>query len=373
MTAEAESDVRLPYLRKYGWQSMAYSSLQKGMEYFLLPDVGYVSFSPIQGKVVTPVVLGDPICDRQNMGQMIDAFIAKYDDPIFMHITAPTAKILEQRGFYINEIGVETLIDVQQFTTKGGPKETLRQQCNRAKKDGLHVGELDIREVSKEEQKSITDEWLNKKANHDNELGFLVRPAVYDDELDVRKFFALKEWKIQGFVFFDPIYENGEVIGYMANILRTLGHLPYSLTDYIIVEAIGRLRQEGKKVLSLGWSPFVHVEDDGQFKHSKPLKELFRYTYDHCNYLYAFQSLAFHKDRYRPGLENTQQQKVYAATRHLLPVHMLHEIFRKMGMHPVTQTGECAIKCINEAIAGVPAELKKLLAATGKHLEHHEH
>jgi len=197
-----------------------------------------------------------------------------------------------------------------------------------------------------------------------------VRPAVYDDELDVRKFFAMKEWKIQGYVFFDPIYENGEPVGYLANILRTIGNRAYSLTDYIIIEAIEQFRQEGKKLLSLGWSPFHHVEDDGRFKYSPALKELFRYTYDHCNYLYAFQSLSFHKDRYRPGTENTKQTKVYCATRHMMPVGILHEVFKKMGMHPVSQTSECAAKCVSDALKGVPGELKKLMASTGGHASH---
>ncbi len=360
-TLAGTTDKRIPHLQKFGWQSMAYSSLQEGMEYFLDEHLGYVAYSPIKNKENTPVCLGDPICHKEESGKLLDKFLSEFSDPIFMHIRPETGKILEQRGFYINEIGVETVIDCQKFTTTGKSKETLRAQRNKAIKDGLTVGELDLTQVAEEELRYISNEWMTKKATHDNEMGFLVRPAVYGDELDVRKFFAFKDWQIQGFVFYDPIYENGEVVGYLANTLRTLGRRSYSVTDFINVEAIDRFKEEGIKYLSLGYSPFHLIDDSNEFNHSKPLKELFKYTYQKCNYMYAFQNLAFHKDRYRPGVENTQQIKLYCATKHKLPILCLYEVFHKMGMHPITQTKEYAMECMDKVIKGLPGEAKKLV------------
>src|SRR5260370_7475909 len=49
---------------------------------------------------------------------------------------------------------------------------------------------------------------------------FRSRP-VFDQEEDVRKFVAYdKEGKVAGFVFYDPMYRDGNVFGYSANISR---------------------------------------------------------------------------------------------------------------------------------------------------------
>ena len=151
----------------------------------------------------------------------------------------------------------------------------------------------------------VSDEWLHKKTVKDHELAFVVRPAVFEDEPDVRKFIAQKDGEVIGFVFFDPMYRDGKVYSYLANILRSMSDASYSVTDFIILEAIEQFRKEGREQLSLGWSPFLNVEDTDEFHHSKRLGDLFRYTYEHANYLYSFKSLSFHKQRYRPDVKGT--------------------------------------------------------------------
>src|SRR6185369_17489422 len=99
---------------------------------------------------------------------------------------------------------------------------------------------------------AISEDWMEKKAVKGHEMSFLVRPAIYDDEPDVRKFYGMKGNETVGFVFFDPMYENGKVVGYMANILRSNCD-GYSVTDYIILEAMEVFRKEGIPVVSLGF------------------------------------------------------------------------------------------------------------------------
>lgn len=325
------------YLKKHGRGSLAFSSLQDGIDCFLANAIGYVPYSKISDS--TPVCLSDPICAEAEKESLILQFIRQCRKaPIFLHINKHTAEILQKQGFYITEFGTETIIDVQTFSTTGSKKEFLRSQRNRAEKDGVKVVELNSSQISKNELLRISKEWLEGKAVNSNELAFLTRPVVFEDEPGVRKFYAMKDKKILGFVYFDPMYEDGRIVGYLANNLRTNASVSYSVCDFIILEALKKFRQEGIKELSLGFSPFSNLTGNGDFKCSKPLQELFRFTFEHCNYLYSFKQLAFHKQRYRPELPGARQVKVYCATKSAFPVISIYGIFLKMGFKPLPQT-----------------------------------
>ncbi len=353
-------------LRRHGTGSLSYSALQEGMLWYTKPDVGFIQYEKLDTLAHNAVCLGDPVCSPKQQEWLLTEFLKAFPDPILIHVSKETGKILEKKGFYINEMGVETIVDAQTFSTAGSKKEFLRSQKNRAQKDGVVVREMKDVNVSMEQLQHISDEWLHKKAVHDHELAFLVRPAVFQDEPDVRKFVAMRGDEIVGFVFFDPMYRKGKVYGYLANILRTLGAHSYSVTDFIILEAITTFKSEGIEDLSLGFSPFTDVDDQGEFNYSKPLQDLFKYTYEHANYMYSFKSLAFHKGRYRPDAPGARQVKVYCATKHSLPLWMLYGVFRKMGIAPVAQTAEHAVQCVEEMVKGVPDEVRKII----RHLRH---
>jgi lysylphosphatidylglycerol synthetase-like protein (DUF2156 family) len=357
---------RLDLLRKYGRCSMAYSSLQDGMEFYLQPGIGFIPYSTVQTTRPTPIVLGIPICAPENTKTLLEQFIVDCGTPAFMHADKETGKVLQELGFYVNEIGVETMIDINEFTLDGEKKQYLRQQRNRGIKDGVKVVEQQRSQVESQALRAISEDWMERKAVKGHEMSFLVRPAVYDDEPDVRKFYGIKNGETVGFVFFDPMYDNGKIVGYMANILRSCCE-GYSVTDYIILEAMEVFRKEGIPVVSLGFSPFCNVDDKGEFHYSKRLKKLFQYTYEHANYLYGFKTLAFHKTRYRPGTVGCREEKVYAASKEPFPIFCLYGIFRKMGIRPVRQTASYAVECLDKLLKTAQEDAKGWFHQLGKH------
>lgn len=359
-TTTSRQDI-LDLLRLHGRGSLSYSALQEGMLWYVKPGIGLIQYEQLEPISHSPIVLGDPICQPEHADELLSDFMIAHPDPAFIHISAETGTVLEKHGFYVNEMGVETLIEIQTFTLSGSKKEFLRSQKNRAGKDGVVVRELQEANISSDKLRHISEEWMHRKANHDHELSFLVRPAVFENEPDVRKFVAMQHEEVIGFVFFDPMYRDGKPYGYMANILRTLGERSYSITDFIILEAMEKFKREGVETLSLGFVPFYGVDDKGEFHYSKPLHDMFKYTYEHANHLYSFKSLAFHKERYRPDQPGACDVKVYAGTKHVLPMFTLYGVFRKMGIHPVTQTLEQAVECTEQMINSVPEELHHLI------------
>lgn len=334
-TAVAKSQM-VNLLKQYGVGSLSYSSLQSGVDTFMDEGKGFVPFGMVHCTKATPVSLSDPICAAENREELIANFIEKYRNPIFVHISQDVARVVEKHGYYVNEMGVETIVDVQRFSLSGPKKEFLRSQRNRAKRDGVEVHEYSIHELNKAELDDISNRWLNDKTSP-GELAFLARPAVFEDEMDVRKFYAKKNGTLVGFVYFDPMYENGKVYGYIANILRA-DHASYSICDAIILEAIKVFKEEGIRELSLGFSPFCEVNDQPDFHYSKKKNVIFKWLFEHGNHIYKFKALAFHKKMYRPGIDGTREVKVYCASRTSLPVLCFYGLLMKMGLRPITQT-----------------------------------
>lgn len=330
---------RLDKLKLFGNGSLAYSSLQDGLKYFMHDELGYCAYTPLTDSEDSVCVLADPICSKANLRSFLEAFLQNKKDPIFLHASRETACILNEMGFCVNELGVETIIDIQDFTLSGNKRQKLRQSRNGAKRDNLSI--VEIKHATAEIQEAfqrVSEEWRKQKVLNDSEMRFLVRPIIYDDEVDVRRFVALKNNEIVGFVIFDPIYENREVIGYIANHLRSSLECNYSVVDVIIIESIEAFKREGKRILSLGLSPLANVNDSDEFHHSKLLKAHFKYSFEKANFLYNFKNLARHKNLYRPELPGAHEEKVYCCmkTRFLLP--RIYNVYSVLGFDPVKQT-----------------------------------
>jgi lysylphosphatidylglycerol synthetase-like protein (DUF2156 family) len=326
---------RFTKLQSFGRGSLAYSSLQEGMEYFMHEN-GYVAYKQLKDGKHSVVVLADPICEPAFRKEFMEAFLQYKHDPVFLHINHDTATVLADYGFRINELGVETIIDIQDFDLVGNKKQNLRQARNNSHKDGLQIEELTtIDDATLKKLKKISDDWLRDKVTSDSEMRFIVRPMLYVDELDVRKFVAKLNGEIVGFVIFDPMYENSEPIGYIANHLRTNLQRTYSVVDCIILEALEKFKAEGKRELSLGLSPLSKVDDQGEFKHSKLLTAHFQYAFAKANYLYNFKNLAQHKLKYRPGMKGAREEKVYCAMKTRLFLVRLNSVYTVLGLKPL--------------------------------------
>jgi lysylphosphatidylglycerol synthetase-like protein (DUF2156 family) len=99
---------RLSYLKKYGNFCIAYSTIQPGMQYFDIPQKGYLAYM-VQGK--KRFVLGDPICAKEDKEVIIKEALKEYPNTVFYQITKETAELLHKKfGFYMNIFGTETFI-----------------------------------------------------------------------------------------------------------------------------------------------------------------------------------------------------------------------------------------------------------------------
>ncbi len=307
--SEITLDHRLALNRQYGNFSISYSTaVQPSLKYFG-DENGYIAYRSRWG---VSYALGDPVCDERNRIELINRFIKEHKKPSFVHITEPTAETLAQLGFRINEIGVDTNLDLQEYDFKGKQKEWLRYADNWIKKHGYEIREANYDLVSPEQVEAVSEAWRKTRTIKKKEVRFINRPIVLYDELDVRKWFLFDQaGRMMAFIFFDPIYSQGQLTGYVACIKRRHPDSPVYAEHSIMKRAIECFQAEGRSVLKLGLSPLANIENQ-----THRCNRLLHFTsrYYHSSkwinrYLYSFVGHTQYKKRFRG-----REEKLYYAS-----------------------------------------------------------
>lgn len=315
--ARAATDVplatRVALLRQHGTASQSYSATyQPGLEHFG-DERGFLAYKKVGG---TALVLSDPIASRENIPNLISHFLKEHPDAGFWYLSRPIAEIFGELGFFVNAMGPDTRIDLTTYGFSGGKKENLRRATNRMNAGGFVTRESTTAEVGYDNVKTVSDAWHQTRHVRDHEVAFLNRPLVLADEPDVRRFFTFdRDGKLVAFEFFDPIYEGGQVVGYMAQHSRRLAEADAMVHFAIKRCAIETFQKEGRKLLYLGLSPFAYVENEELGSRTHRMTRLyFRFAFRSWLFnhvLYTCKGLEAHKRIFR----GVSEQHYYAFNR----------------------------------------------------------
>ena len=294
---------RLAAVRRWGDFTQAYSTAtQEGLAHFWHGD-GYLAY---QMKWRIACVLGDPVAPAEQIEPLLAAFLAERPRACFWQISRGTAEVLARLGFWINEMGVDTRIDLADYDFGGKQKERLRHAGNWLDKNGYSVregafgarsapgsargsdcpalgiphttaaqphtdplaepgaegggGVAPVR-VDAAEIRALSESWQAGRRIKAT-VRFFNRPIVLADEPDVRKFFLFSPaGKVEAFVFFDPIFRDGRVVGYSPAIKRRDPDAPLRAEEGIMKHAIEQFQREGRERVMLGLSPLAGIED----------------------------------------------------------------------------------------------------------------
>ena len=296
---------RLDRLRQHGNFTMAYATLQPGMKYFESHG-GYLAYDTYWG---ITFVLGDPVAPAEKHAAIIEEFVRRYPRACFCQISEQTGAILARLGWFVNEFGADMELDLPTYDFKGQKKSKLRQAAHKVQREGYTIEERSAADGDRAELEALSSSWLvTKTVKH--EARFLVRPFAFDDEPEARKFYLRDpEGWIVAFVVFDPIWGEGEVIGYSPAVKRRSPDAPTGAEEAITKYAIEQFRAEGMQTLRLGLLPLYEVQDSA-FREAWRLKKIFQWVYRYGNrWIYSFRGHADFKHRYRGSLS-----KVYFAT-----------------------------------------------------------
>jgi phosphatidylglycerol lysyltransferase len=293
-------DRRLSWLRRYGSFTLAYSAaFQEGLEYFG-NDHGFLAYK-MGGR--TALVLADPLASTDNRKVLIREFVQAKTDVYFCQVSRPTAEVLAGMGFKVNEMGTDRRIDLANYKRK-----TLRTAARRTANNGYVIKECTAASVGIANIENVSEGWRQTRTYKSREVGFLNRPIVLEDEVDVRKFFAFdRDGKLVAFSFYDPIYVDGRVVGYSTSFKRRLPEADPTICSAILQFAINAFRQEGRNWLFLGLSPMADIEDK-EFQHNGFLSFAFRHAFRSRlfnRFVYPLQGHASHKRDFGGTAEQT--------------------------------------------------------------------
>lgn len=307
---------RVNYLKKFGSHSQSFSTLQPGMQYFDIPGVGYIGYMKKWGSTF---VLSDPVADKKDFELILCEFQKKFPNACHIQITKPVVDILHNKfGMYGTQFGSESKIDLTKWNLKGKKKQILRTAINQAEKNGITIKER----FSDDHTREISDAWIKTRKCKSNEIRFLIRPMKMDYKENERHFYAYQGDKAVGFVYFDPIYRNNEIISYVPNISRANADFKQGIFYTLMTHAMEVFQEEGVPCLDLGLIPLMLAEET-EPQESKIFKKVCKLVYEKANFLYNFKGLVFTKGRFRGDIEKT-----YCSHKGPLPLRQLTSMFK---------------------------------------------
>jgi lysylphosphatidylglycerol synthetase-like protein (DUF2156 family) len=291
---------RLRDVRRFGSFSMAYSTLQDGLQEFHHPDFeGFIAFKKVWGKAV---VLSNPVTALDDYGKSTDLFVQAHPRLVICQATREYADVLNTKGFYVTGFGVDNILDMDSFEVSHKIRPNLHRFFTRIKNMDFKVleakGDLNVLH-------EINQDWLRIKQNK-LEFSFLARPFVSNEEQDVRIFILQKDNKTLGFCTFDPIYsrsQDGSINAYVLQHLRVFSGNPRGATHFLLISALRQLQSEKIERVSLGLS-LLHERNEALSKPNVFVEFLLNNFYEKSN-LYKCKTIAEHKNRFHPQKEHT--------------------------------------------------------------------
>lgn len=283
---------RVGYLKKFGTHSQSFSTLQPGMQYFDVPGIGYIAYMRKWGGTF---VLSDPVCAPDDFGRLLESFHRRFPNASYIQVSKPVVDFLHLRfGLYGTQFGSESRIDLARWSLSGKKKQVLRTALNQAEKNGITVMER----FSDDHTREISEAWIRTRKCKSNEIRFLIRPMEMEYRENERHFYAYQDGKAVGFIYFDPIYRNNEIISYVPNISRANADFRQGIFYTLMAHAIDAFKTEGVPYLDLGLIP-LSLDPATEHQESRLLKRLLHGLYEKGNFLYNFKGLEFTKSRFR--------------------------------------------------------------------------
>ncbi|MEQ5817324.1 DUF2156 domain-containing protein [Marinobacter sp. NFXS11] len=283
---------RVGFLKKYGTHSQSFSTLQPGMQYFDVPGMGYIAYMRKWGATF---VLSDPVCAPEDFGNLLESFHQRFPNASYIQVSKPVVDFLHLRfGLYGTQFGSESRIDLGRWSLSGKKKQILRTALNQAEKNGITVKER----FSDDHTREISEAWIRTRKCKSNEIRFLIRPMEMDYRENERHFYAYQDGKAVGFIYFDPIYRNNEIISYVPNISRANADFRQGIFYTLMAHAMDVFKAEGVPYLDLGLIP-LSLDPATEHQESRLLKGLLHGLYEKGNFLYNFKGLEFTKSRFR--------------------------------------------------------------------------
>ncbi|MGW7334349.1 phosphatidylglycerol lysyltransferase domain-containing protein, partial [Streptomyces sp. NPDC054840] len=205
-----------------------------------------------------------------------------------------------ERGFTVNQLGSTYGIDLARFTVRGKPLAKVRQNVNRALREGVSVVEADPGDLGdRRELDAIDAQWLAAKGRHVRELSFLIGERGGPAAPLRRTFLARHGGRTVGYISYSPVW--GARPGWLYDLTRRSPRAPVGTVELVNLSALERFREEGAGWLHLGLTPFAGFGDRHEpAGSSRGLGRALRLVAEHGRLVYPARSQEAFKLKWAP-------------------------------------------------------------------------
>jgi lysylphosphatidylglycerol synthetase-like protein (DUF2156 family) len=248
---------RLALLRRYGRHPQAWATLQPGITYIDVDTEAGQAYVATRTAFLVTIVLGDPIGAPAAIDAVLERVLSSSSSVLFFQVSEDVAMRLRARhGLRTTPLGIEPVVDVASFSLRGRQKQALRSARNHADRKDIVVEEVDV--ASLDEAPALR--WRDTRRRR--RLGFIVPPLRLAKEAAVaererRAFVAKAAGEALGFVVFDPLYEDGQLVGVTPSVSCASTRFRPGLWYVLVTAAILRFQREGLATVNLGLAPLV--------------------------------------------------------------------------------------------------------------------
>jgi len=295
----------------YGYNSLAFFALDHNKQHFFSSTGNAFISYVIQGNVV--VVIGDPIGPLQEIALVLTEFLAfwraQHKVVAFWQVREELLGLYRHQGLHALKLGEDAIIDVENFTLKGGKMANVRSSAKRAEKDGMRAlfsEETLPSAVYQEQMAHISHAWLARKGG--GEMGFSM--GRFEPPVQAGRVTALavdQHEKVHAFVTFIPISGRN---GWGLDLLRRSEQAAYGTMELLLVRSLELFKAQRASVVSLGLAPQSNYNQN----HVSLLGRYGSLFLRHSRLFHQFQTLTAFKRKFQPTWEN----------RYLIFSHPLH-------------------------------------------------
>ncbi|MBX9450937.1 MAG: DUF2156 domain-containing protein [Mesorhizobium sp.] len=259
--AGPDKAARLALVQRHGDFSQAYSTaVQEGLRHFG-DGHGYIAYG---AKMGSRIALGDPVAEHDHWPELIDRFIEEAGRPCFAEISHETAAILAARGYRVARIGFDTALDLDWYDFSGPKKEKARYAAHWLRRNGYSIVEEHELPGAADAVAALSAQWRCSRIVHRREMAFMNRPFPTTPDPLMRRFLLLApDGAPVSLLYFDPVFSDGKLIGYVAVFKRRLPDATPHAEIGITTHAVEIFKREGRKVVLLSLAPFADPRPSG--------------------------------------------------------------------------------------------------------------
>lgn len=259
--AGPDGAARAALVQRHGNFSQAYSTaVQEGLRHFG-DGHGYIAYG---AKMGSRIALGDPVAAAERWPELIGRFIEEGGRPCFAEISHETASILAGQGYRVARIGFDTALDLEHYDFAGPKKEKARYASHWLRRNGYRIVEEHELAGAADAVAALSAQWRCSRIVHRREMAFMNRPFPTGPDPLMRRFLLLSpEGAPVSLLYFDPVFSDGAVVGYVAVFKRRLPGVTPHAEIGITRHAVDAFKQEGRSVVLLSLAPFADPRPSG--------------------------------------------------------------------------------------------------------------